>query len=156
MQDWASNAFRRIALDTGALVALTGFHHAYGAWLYSTPWRMHVVYVAAPLLALQLALLHRGLRSERREVRTRLLRWVVASILLLLVAPLGLFEGAYNHTIKNVVYFTGGTQATVQWFPPPTYELPTDLLFEFTGVAQFPLALFVAWRLMRIVSGNVK
>ena len=154
MQDRPNHTFRRIALNAGALVALTGFHHAYGAWLYATPWRLHVVYIAVPVLASQLALLRVGQRSERREVRTRVTRWVVASVLLLLAAPLGLFEGAYNHAIKNLVFFAYGAQVAAQWFPPPTYELPNDLLFELTGIAQFPLALFGAWRLMRVQRGG--
>jgi hypothetical protein len=149
MQDRPNDAFRRIALSAGTLVALTSFHHAYGAWLYSTPWRLHAVFVAVPLLALQLAPLWWSRRRARPDVRTRVARWVVASVLLLLVVPLGLFEGGYNHAIKNLVFFTRGAQVALQWFPPPTYELPNDLLFELTGIAQFPLALVVGWRLVR-------
>lgn len=33
-------------------------------------------------------------------------------------------------------------------FPPPTYELPNDLLFELLGVAQVVPAAIAAWRLV--------
>jgi hypothetical protein len=63
---------------------------------------------------------------------------------------LGLYEGGYNHGIKNLA-FVAHLPATVSnaVFPPSLYEPPADWFFEFSGVLQLPLGLFAgraAWR----------
>ena len=50
----------------------------------------------------------------------------------------GVFEGGYKHAIKLLLFFGGAAPETLhRLFPPPTYEMPSDVLFEVTGVLQF-------------------
>ncbi|EHK58262.1 hypothetical protein, partial [Allomesorhizobium alhagi] len=44
------------------LLVLTAVHHAYGAYAFSTPWRLHIVYIAAPVAAAIAAALYLGSR----------------------------------------------------------------------------------------------
>jgi hypothetical protein len=60
-----------------------------------------------------------------------------AVVLVIPVAVIGLFEGAYNHALKNALYFAGASSTLMNLlFPPPTYELPNNALFEVSGVMQ--------------------
>jgi hypothetical protein len=129
-----------------ALLLLTSVHHAYGAYVYQTPWRLHAVALAA-VSAAAIVLLGR--------VQSRLAYWsAVALTLLVPIGLIGLFEGAYNHVLKNAFYFGGAGPGLMQrWFPAPTYELPNDVFFELTGVLQFFLAIAAAWRLRRGITG---
>ncbi len=112
---------------------------------------MHVVYVAVPaaiviVAALGLASLRRGLPIGRRAAL-----FAVVAILVLPVVGIGLYEGGYNHVLKNVVYFAMGKEQALAMFPPPIYELPSDLFFELTGVAQFPLSILAAIRALALL-----
>jgi hypothetical protein len=50
---------------------------------------------------------------------------------------IGIFEGLYNHVLKNIFFFVSASKQTLQsLFPAPTYEMPNDLIFEITGGAQ--------------------
>ena len=118
------------------LLILTAVHHAYGALVYHTPWRLHVTLIALPLAIAILI----GSQS-----RTEIWRKITGALIFIFpVLLIGVFEGGYNHLLKNLVYFTAGAATTQSLFPPPTYELPNDWLFEVTGVAQFFLAPFAA------------
>jgi hypothetical protein len=58
----------------------------------------------------------------------------------------GLYEGGYNHGIKNLAYLPASVFNAV--FPPSLYEPPGDWCFEVSGVLQLPLGLFAeraAW-----------
>jgi hypothetical protein len=68
-------------------------HHAYGAYIYNTPWRLHVVVVsvvaAAAILGSRLAL-----RRWSTNVLGEIALWIfVALTLVIPVAAIGLFEG---------------------------------------------------------------
>lgn len=127
---WKSS---RVAI---ALLILTILHHAYGAAIYDTPWRLHVAFIAVPVAGVIL------MASESHAASWR----KIAGILILIfpVLLIGLIEGGYNHLLKNIVYFTRGAAATRSLFPSSLYELPDNLVFEVTGVAQFFLAPFAA------------
>src|SRR5262249_61137272 len=72
--------------------------------------------------------------------------WLFMALTLVGVAGIGLFEGGYNHLVKNVLFFGGASRATLdQLFPPPAYEMPNDLWFEVTGVLQFFVGLCAAY-----------
>lgn len=139
-----SRAFRA-ALAT---LLLTSAHHAYGAYIYHTPWRLHVAVVAA-LTALMLWSAALAIRSypagPARGVAT------VAFCLVDAVVPvlaIGFFEGGYNHGLKNALYFIGSSPPLMaQLFPPPVYELPNDVLFEASGVVQFVVGILAGHRL---------
>ena len=58
-------------------------------------------------------------------------------VLVFPVLLFGLFEGLYNHVLKDALYLAGLPESLfVTLFPPPTYEMPSDVLFEVTGVLQ--------------------
>jgi peroxiredoxin len=77
---------------------------------------------------------------------------VFAAVLILLfpVGAIGLYEGGYNHVLKNLTYFIGGEAQARALFPPPLYEMPRDVFFEATGVAQLPLSIAPALLTLRL------
>ncbi|MGO4834991.1 hypothetical protein AB4144_22310, partial [Rhizobiaceae sp. 2RAB30] len=60
----------------------------------------------------------------------------------------------YNHVLKNVVYFGFGADSAQAFFPPPTYEMPDDLVFELTGIVQFPLSILATVLSLRLLRGK--
>lgn len=130
-------------------MGLTAVHHAYGATRFDTPWRQHVVHLAFWTIAGITICVVINLRAPGRTVRRAGLLLGCILILLVPVGWIGVFEGGYNHVVKDLVYFAGLSQNTFQHlFPPPRYEAPSDWLFELTGVMQFPLGLLAAGRLL--------
>lgn len=138
---------------TSGLYALTAFHHYYGSVVYRTPWRAHVVFIggAALLLCILFAILYRH----------NMARWQLYSYLLIALVMfgggIGLFEGFYNHIIKNVLYFSGmdrGSWRTL--FPAPAYELPENAVFEGTGMLQFGVAVPQILSLLKLYHQSFK
>jgi hypothetical protein len=135
-----------------AVLLLTSVHHAYGAYAYHTPWRLHVVFVSALAAAAMIGPLVVTQRTADETVREIAFSVFTAVVLVVPVALIGLFEGAYNHALKNALYFAGASSTLMnRLFPPPTYELPNDLFFEATGVLQAVLGSITAWLLYRLV-----
>ncbi|TPG05379.1 hypothetical protein EAH75_18235 [Rhodanobacter glycinis] len=135
-----------------AILLLTAVHHAYGAYAYDTPWRLHVVIVAGVTALLLWGAVHVLRRRPAGVAHTA--AWAVFCLLdlLLPVAGIGLFEGGYNHALKNALYFGGASAPLLaRLFPPPMYELPGDGFFETTGVLQLVLGVVAACRLYRLV-----
>ena len=131
----------RIAWYSVALAILTTIHHVYGAVLYNTPWRLHILMMSIPVIILTL-ILERQLR--KKEVSSKCIRfWLFYFITLVpSLGLIGVFEGIYNHLLKNIMYFGGAGDGLLQTlFPAPTYEMPNDLLFEITGVMQGVIAI---------------
>jgi hypothetical protein len=144
---------RRAAAAALAVLALTSVHHAYGAYVYRSPWRYHVLPVAAIAAALTVACaaaLRGGSGSS-----SRLARWMF--VLVVAVVPvllIGAFEGGYNHVAKNVLYFGGAPEGLMaRLFPSPRYEMPSDAFFEITGVLQAILAALVCRPLLAVARG---
>jgi peroxiredoxin len=137
----------RVVLSAIAVLLLTDVHHAYGAHVYQTPWRYHVVLLSLPA-TLGILWSHRRLRRHPGDV---LPRWILGlTTLLVPVLGIGAFEGFYNHLVKDVLYFHGASSALMnRLFPPPTYEMPNDAFFEITGVSQAILGAATAWYLYR-------
>lgn len=137
-------SLQRTTLFTSLLLLLTILHHAYGAYVYNTPWRLHVVFIAMPVWLLVLLLQQYYLHTTRYYTL-----WMALYAMVVLLFPLlgiGLFEGVYNHLCKNIVWlFTGPGVFYGKLFPAPIYEAPGDIIFEVTGVLQaglfFPLAV---------------
>ena len=138
-----------------ASVVLTTVQHLYGAIIYHTAWRHHaaIVAVITVLVAAGSLRVHRSRTSERAG---KIAFWIFVIVTLLIaVLGIGLFEGGYNHTLKNILYFTTGDAALMQrLFPPPTYEMPNDTFFEITGVLQFPLGLVTGWELFKTIGSH--
>jgi hypothetical protein len=121
-----------LAATIGTYV-LTSLHHAYGAWLYKTPWRLHIVYHGLIILSITGAFLF--LYQWRKKKVFLFLYLVIAG--LFFGGLIGLYEGLYNHLLKNILFFGGLPANSMRWFYPASlYELPNDWLFEITGVLQ--------------------
>lgn len=142
-------ARRALALAATAQLILTSVHHVHGALAFDTPWRLHILYLAVPVLAVIWALLRLPEGRGRRRARAAAL---VA--LLFPAAMIGVYEGGYNHVLKNLIYFAAGETAARHLFPAPLHEMPTDLPFELTGIAQFFLGLWVGKAALRLLSGR--
>jgi hypothetical protein len=143
----------RAALIAGlATLGLTAVHHIYGGLVYATPWRVHGAFVAIAL-CVPLVFLARAFRRASGTMAGRLAGWSFAALtLVVLVLGIGLFEGAYNHALKNVLFFAGAPEPLLlRLFPPPTYELPNDAAFEISGVGQVIPAAFAAVATFRLV-----
>ncbi len=155
-----SAAIQDIRLRAGAaalaILALTSVHHAYGAVIYDTPWRLHILHLAVPSAVFIALALYIG-RSKNSATR-RIAAWSAGlGILAVPVAAISFYEGGYNHVVKNMIYFTLGEETARRVFAGELYEMPNDLVFEATGVAQFPLAVMacvLVAKLLRSSSGN--
>ena len=124
---------KRTSLYSNALMVLTTIHHIYGAIIYSTPWRLHVILLSVPVLLITIILEYFLKRYDNK-----FLVWLYSFVILLpSISLIGFFEGVYNHGIKDIMFYSGFYGETMlQMFPPPTYEMPNDFIFEFTGVLQ--------------------
>jgi hypothetical protein len=128
---------KRVVWYALAALFLTSVHHAYGAYAYATPWRLHVVPFAT-IAAIAIGGLAAVLRRRGDDVLGAVAFWSLAAVTLVVpVLLFGAFEGVYNHVVKDVLFAAGSSLETMhRLFPPPTYELPDDLLFEVTGILQ--------------------
>ncbi len=73
-------------------------------------------------------------------------------VLVFSVLAFGLFEGLYNHVAKNALFLAGSPESLlVTLLPPPTYEMPSDVLCEITGVLQVVPAWLSACALARFL-----
>jgi hypothetical protein len=97
-----------------------------------------------------------ALRRWSTNVVGEIASWIfVALTLVIPVTAIGLFEGGYNHAVKDGLYLAGASPALMhRLFPPPAYELPNDLFFEVTGVQQLVLGTITGYRLYRFVKGR--
>ncbi len=125
-----------------ATLVLTSAHHLYGARLFDTPWRAHVAHLAAWAgVAFALCLLVARLRPHRTSGRLAMGAFFVLAVGIC-VLWLGLYEGGYNHLIKNLAWAAHvPASAFHTLFPPAVYEPPGNWLFETSGVLQLPLGL---------------
>jgi hypothetical protein len=137
--------FPPVVFSSISVLILTSIHHAYGAYIYNTVWRLDVV-VASAAGALVIALCFWAASRHADQMSGRIALWLGLIVVAgLPVVAIGLFEGGYNHVLKNLVYFLASPETYRQMFPATTYEIPTNWIFEGTGIAQFPLALLAAW-----------
>lgn len=152
MQRFEVSAESRVFWSAVAVMLLTIVHHSYGAIIYNTPWRHHVAIVGVVTVLVLFASL-RGHRSLGGTLGRKIAFWLFVILTLLIpVGGIGIFEGGYNHLLKDVLYFSGASAELMnRLFPAPTYEMPNDSFFEITGVLQFPLALFTGWELVRAI-----
>lgn len=150
---------RRAGTAAMLVLIMTSIHHVYGAVIYDTPFRLHIVFIAVPVAMAIAAALYVG--ATRDDGVGRLATWVgIAIVLIFPVAMIGVFEGGYNHVVKNLGFLGGGEEAVKAMMPawlydPSAVEIPNDFFFEATGIAQFPLAVWTTvqtWRLARAVS----
>lgn len=158
------NRIRGISLDRSTLVSragwfgiatlvLTTVHHAYGAFAFGTPWRLHAALVSVPVAAAIAVAEARYRRHPRGRLGTFAFWTVVGLTGVVAVLVFGVFEGAYNHVLKDVFYVWGAPPHVLDaLFPQPPYEPPTDVFFEVSGVMHVvpaSLAGLSLWRLVR-------
>jgi hypothetical protein len=145
----------KIAWYSIVLMILTSIHHVYGAIIYSTPWRLHVLIISIPVIALTLLLRWLLFKNESKY------RWFLTGFFILItlvpsIGMIGIFEGLYNHVLKNIFFFSGASQNTLQsMFPAPKYEMPNDFIFELTGVLQGFIVVPMIVILTRLASSLV-
>ena len=146
------DAANRTVLAALTVLLLTTVHHVYGAYVYGTPWRNHVAYVSglsAAAIAASVLVLRRRPAGLSRAIALTVLTLVTLAIP---VIGIGLFEGGYNHVLKDALYFGGASLETMRrLFPPPAYELPNDAFFEVTGVLQLFAGVLTGHQLYRLV-----
>ncbi|WP_257452071.1 hypothetical protein [Archangium lipolyticum] len=140
----ASNPHARTLLLGGlATLGVFAAHHVYGAVRYDTPWRHHAAVMAfwAALVLVSAFLVY---RRHPGTPAGRLAGWALAAFSLLFpVLFIGLYEGLYNHGIKDVLFLAGAPrELLLRLFPPPAYEMPNDVGFELSGVLQVLPAWF--------------
>ena len=146
------NPYYRTALSALILLLLTSVHHAYGAAVYDTPWRMQIVFIAALAAMLIAGLLYVGWRRGE-ETLGRAATWLAIVVTVAFpIGMIGMFEGGYNHVLKNIIYYSDvGIVRFRELFPAPAYEMPGNAVFELTGIAQFFVALWVAVEVARLI-----
>lgn len=151
----AKNRLRSAEFRAGAaalfILFLTSVHHAWGAYIFDTPFRLHIVFVSIPIAALIVGLLYVAANGQPKVAA--IARWTaVVTIAVFPILAIGFYEGGYNHVVKNLVFFVGGEGAAREAFTSPMYEMPSDVFFEATGVLQLPAAVYASlqlWRLAR-------
>lgn len=135
------------------VLLLTSVHHAWGAVIYDTLWRLHIVFISVPVAMFVAALLY--VSKNDLSGWGRPARWAAATVILgFPIAMIGFWEGGFNHLVKNLVFFTQGEAATRSLFPSDMVEMPNDLVFEVTGVMQFGAALYALRKLWLLASGR--
>jgi hypothetical protein len=133
-------------IATAFVYLVTTFHHFYGAKVYNTPWRKDVGTNGGIILLACLLLLY---LYDHYGKRTFLILYLAISFLVFDLG-IGLFEGLYNHILKNILFFSGMSSTT--WrrlFPAPAYEIPDNIVFESTGILQFFVALISTYFLLK-------
>jgi hypothetical protein len=146
------------SLYSNALMIITSIHHVYGAVVYHTPWRLHILMVSIPVIIFTLVGSH--FLTKREFLGKNLLLVLYWSIILIFsIILIGGYEGVYNHALKNVFFFSGASETILdKMFPPSMYVMPNNFLFELTGVMQaaifVPLLIQMA-RLSKKLKGTI-
>jgi hypothetical protein len=128
---------RRALASSVAVFTLTSIHHSYGAYVYDTPWRLHAVMVSGAVTLLMAGLLRLSeFSGAPPRANATTYAFVVVGLLVMFVG-FGMFEGGYNHLVKDILYFSNVSPELMrQLYPAGRYELPNDSFFEITGVLQ--------------------
>jgi hypothetical protein len=134
-------------------MALTIFHHYYGSIIYEAPFRLHVVYFGLSIIAI-LSWLFNLSKRELKPPLDRIVYWGFLFLAFLVpTALIGLYEGGYNHMLKNILFFTNYPESKfIKLYPPPMYEAPDNLIFEFSGSLQFFFGLYSLLIVVRLLN----
>lgn len=137
------STFQKIYQSSLSIMILTLIHHAYGALIYEDPFRLHVMYGAIPVILIQLLAYRKVQGTSSALIRQLAFAAFMLISVVISVCAIGLYEGGYNHLLKNLLYFGGATQATLDLlFPPAVYEMPGNYFFEVTGIFQFVFGMY--------------
>ena len=136
---------RNLSLSAWLIYVLTIIHHVYGAIAFDTPWRHHAAVLGLVGIGATRLFMWGATRWQTPALRQVATVLLLALTVVLAVGLIGVFEGGYNHAVKLLLFFGGAEPETMnRLFPPPTYEMPSDVFFEATGVMQFLAALVAA------------
>lgn len=102
----------KIAWYSVALMALTSIHHAYGAVIYQTLWRLHVLMISVPVIVLTL-IFNKILQKQNSSMRSFAFWLFILITLVPSIGMIGVFEGVYNHVLKNILFFDGANEITL-------------------------------------------
>ncbi len=128
---------KKIMLWSVGTMVLTLIHHGYGAAVYDEPFRLHVALFAIPVILVLVATYAGYGRAKSETARKILLTTFLGVTVVFSILLIGLYEGGYNHVVKNILYFTDVSKDVLDRIYPSIYELPNDLVFELTGIVQF-------------------
>jgi len=140
----------KVTLYSIILMSLTSLHHVYGAIIYHTEWRLHVLLLSIPVIVITFYL--NRLLNQKGSAYRGYLFWVYWAITLLFsVILIGVFEGLYNHLLKNILFWGGASKSGLsKLFPPGLYEMPDDAIFEITGVMQGIIGIVLIVHFIRL------
>lgn len=143
------------AISVSVAGLVSGSHHWYGALVYDTPWRLVVSLWIPAFVVLILSLLY--LHWKYADILIgKIAVWAVLFGGTFFQAGFTLFECVYSHVLKGALFYGGASRSTLErLFPPPTYHLPDNTLFEFTGVLQL-VGFWAAWRAYRVFQERPK
>jgi cellobiose-specific phosphotransferase system component IIC len=135
-------AMRLVRLGVISSWAVFSIHHAYEAGLAHSNGPIGIVVISSVILLATLALLERYERTGSQPV------YALFSVVTLLwwVGATGLVEGFYGHVLKDILYFFFhvAPAALPRTSLGLTYDVPTNLFGEVTGVLPFVFAILVA------------
>lgn len=132
-------------------MALTVIHHFYGAIIYEAPFRLHVALIAIPVALILLITFKMYSKQDRKAYKIIAFRIFVVFSAIFPIGIIGIFEGVYNHLVKNILFFGGASnELLTMLFPPPEYEMPNNVFFEFTGILQAIPGLFALYYFLKI------
>ena len=137
------------------IMLLTILHHFYGSLIYHDDFRLHVVFVAVPLILLIILCYNKMKSASNVRIRNRYVWAFLITVIVTALSGIGLFEGVYNHILKNIVYFLAHEELFLSLFPPSVYEVPGDVIFEFTGMLQGVLGILLGGYLIRFFRGRM-
>jgi hypothetical protein len=146
---------QKVTLYSIILLGLTSVHHTYGAIIYHTQWRLHVLLLSVPVIIITIYL--NRLLNQNDKIRNGYWFWIYWTITLLVsIILIGVFEGIYNHILKNILFFGGMSKTGMRTlFPPATYEMPDDVIFEITGMLQGITAIVLIVYFIRLTRGII-
>ena len=151
MPDLLNHELRKVTLFSVMLMCLTSVHHVYGAIAYHTSWRLHVLLFSIPVLVVTLILN----RLAAAKPWAFWLYWIIT--LLAAIILIGIFEGLYNHVLKNILFFSGFPGSSMEkLYPRGTYEMPDNFFFEITGIMQGIIAIPLIIYFIRLTSQKYK
>jgi len=129
---------------------MTLMHHLYGAKIYDEPFRLHVALFAIPVIVVLLTTYSRYEKTANIVLKKIFFVIFLFVSIFCSVAGIGIYEGGYNHVIKNILYFGGISTEILDQIYPSVYELPNDFIFELTGIAQFVTGLMCGIEILRL------
>lgn len=135
----------------GAIAAglVSSGHHWYGAIAYDTPWRLLVSLWIPAFVVLVLSALYLQWKFAANTVGTIAI-WIVFLGGVVFQAGFTFFECVYSHVLKDILFYGGASQSTLErLFPAPAYHLPDNAFFELTGLLQL-VGFWAAWMAYRV------